>query len=242
MNTFFRAFSLVATIVLIVIGANADHAEGHGALPNCPSVQWASQSSWVCQDSQGVAHLNCHCHCPPSSPPSENLPPGPGGLKSTCDNQERPKRPERQKKKRHALDSPVDGAVVSGHGVIYGWFCKADRVDVWIRPVGTKGWPHKFEVPYGAARADTESACGDTDNGFGLAINWNMLGDGEHEVLLGSNNRDRERVFVVVTTLGEEFASDLSGTCKVRNFPDPGDRTTLEWQESIQNFAIIAVD
>ena len=36
---------------------------------------------------------------------------------------------------------------------------------------------------YGTERLDTLEMCGDTANGFGLLFNWNLLGEGEHEVV-----------------------------------------------------------
>jgi len=64
----------------------------------------------------------------------------------------------------------------SGIGVISGWVCEADTVEIELN-----GVPH--EAAYGTERVDTQGACGDTDNGFGLLFNWNLLGDGEYVVI-----------------------------------------------------------
>ena len=87
---------------------------------------------------------------------------------------------------------------------------------------------------YGPSRADTAAVCGDTDNGFGLLFNWNLLADGEHDVEFG-------RATVRVTTLGVEFLRDVTGTCEVADFPLLGETVTLEWQQRSQNFVITEV-
>ena len=75
------------------------------------------------------------------------------------------------------LENPGPNSFQSGVGVISGWVCAADTVELTI---GTAG---RQVAAYGTERLDTEAACGDTDNGFGLLFNWNLLRDGEHEVI-----------------------------------------------------------
>ena len=91
---------------------------------------------------------------------------------------------------------------------------------------------------YGTARADTEAVCGDTDNGFGLLFNWNLLGDGEHEVVAFVDGVELGRATVTVTTLGAEFLREVTGTCEVEDFPMLGERRTVEWQQTQQNFVL----
>ena len=88
---------------------------------------------------------------------------------------------------------------------------------------------------------DTEAVCGDTDNGFGLLFNWNLLGEGEHEVIAFVDDVELGRATVRVTTLGEEFVRGVEGECTVEDFPSPGERVTLEWQQTSQNFVITEV-
>ena len=80
--------------------------------------------------------------------------------------------------------------------------------------------------------------CGDTDNGFGLLFNWNLLGDGEHTVIMRVDGIELARTRVTVTTLGEEFVRDVHGVCIREHFPAPGESVRLSWQESHQNFVI----
>ena len=78
------------------------------------------------------------------------------------------------------------------------------------------GTVHRYEAAYGTARADTAvqrkdgtPLCGDTDNGFGLLFNWNLLGDGEHTIVALVDEVELGRATVTVTTVGageeEEF-------------------------------------
>ena len=95
---------------------------------------------------------------------------------------------------------------------------------------------------YGTERQDTLDTCGDTDNGFGLLFNWNLLGAGEHEVVALADEVEFGRATVRVTTLGAEFVVDVAGECMVEDFPMLGEMVTLEWQESSQNFVITALE
>ena len=45
-------------------------------------------------------------------------------------------------------------------------------------------------------------------------------------------------VTVIVTTLGEEFLREASGTLPLSDFPDPGAARTLRWQQGQQNFVL----
>ena len=129
------------------------------------------------------------------------------------------------------LENPPPGSFQSGVGVVHGWECDADEVVVQIN-----GTPHP--AVYGTNRPDTQAACGDTDNGFELLLNWNALGDGLHEVAVVVDGTELGRARVIVTTLGAPFRHGLSGTCAVPDFPTLGDTVTLVWQEARQNFVI----
>ncbi len=134
------------------------------------------------------------------------------------------------------LENPGPNAFQSGIGVLSGWVCAADEVEVAIGDTGRQ------LAAYGTARADTEDVCGDTDNGFGLLFNWNLLGDGEHEVVAYMDGEELGRATVRVTTLGVEFLRGVEGECTVEDFPALGQTVTLEWQQNSQNFVITAVE
>ena len=84
--------------------------------------------------------------------------------------------------------------------------------------------------------------CGDTDNGFGLLFNWNLLGDGTHAVVALVDGIEVGRASVTVTTLGAEFVEGLTGSVVVADFPRAGEQVRVVWQESQQNFVLAPVE
>ena len=129
------------------------------------------------------------------------------------------------------LENPGAESFQSGIGVISGWVCEAEEVEIVLN-----GEPQ--EAAYGTARLDTAGVCGDSDNGFGLLFNWNLLGDGEHEVVALVDGVELDRATVTVTTLGAEFLRDVTGTCTAADFPTMDETVTLAWQQTQQNFVI----
>ncbi len=129
------------------------------------------------------------------------------------------------------LENPGADSFQSGVGVLSGWVCEAAVVEIELN-----GIPQ--EAAYGTERLDTAGVCGDTDNGFGLLFNWNLLRDGEHEVVALVDGVELGRATVTVTTLGQEFLRDVTGTCEAEDFPVVGERATLVWQQNSQNFVI----
>ena len=133
------------------------------------------------------------------------------------------------------LENPGPNSFQSGVGIISGWVCEADEVLITLN-----GEPQP--AAYGTERLDTESVCGDTDNGFGVLFNWNRLGDGEHTVVAWVDEVELGRATVRVTTLDHEFLRGAEGECVVEDFPDSGQTVTLEWQQNQQNFVIADVE
>ena len=131
------------------------------------------------------------------------------------------------------LENPAPGSFQSGLGLISGWVCDAQTITI-----SFDGGPPQ-EAAYGTSRGDTEGTCGDTDNGFGLLFNWNLLGDGPHTVTASADGIEFARVDVTVTTLGTEFWRGLSLVVGVPDFPQVGTDVVLQWQEAQQNFVII---
>ncbi len=129
------------------------------------------------------------------------------------------------------LENPGDLSFQSGVGVLSGWVCEAAVVEIELN-----GVPQ--EAAYGTERLDTAGVCGDTDNGFGLLFNWNRLGDGEHTVVALVDGVELGQATVTVTTLGQEFLKEVAGTCEVEDFPTRGERVTLVWQQTSQNFVL----
>ena len=137
-----------------------------------------------------------------------------------------------------ALENPGGASFQSGIGVISGWVCAAATVEIEITTEG--GEVGRHVASYGTGRGDTQDVCGDTNNGFGLLFNWNLLGDGAHTVVAYADAAEFGRATVTVTTLGAEFVQGVAGACVVPDFPLPGETVTLAWQETSQNFVITA--
>ena len=130
------------------------------------------------------------------------------------------------------LENPGPNSFQSGVGVLSGWVCTADEVEIAIGDLPRQG------AAYGTERLDTAGVCGDVDNGFGLLFNWNRLEDGEHTVTALVDGIELGRATVTVTTLGQEFLRNVVGECEVEDFPGFGQRVLLEWQQNSQNFVI----
>ena len=141
-----------------------------------------------------------------------------------------------------ALENPQPNSFQSGIGVISGWVCEAERIEIVFDP-GT-ATEETWRAGYKTTREDTEYTpegevlCGDTDNGFGLLYNWNRLDDGVHTVSARADGVEFGRATFTVTTLGKDFRDDVSGEFVVEDFPVEGSDVTLIWQQSLQNFVI----
>jgi hypothetical protein len=95
-----------------------------------------------------------------------------------------------------------------------------------------------FFIPYGSARGDTQGVCNDSDNGFGLLINWNLFGNGTHTIRLLDGGTEFASATFTVQTLGEEFLTGLNKSVNVPNFPGPGQTTTFSWSQAAQNLVV----
>ena len=118
--------------------------------------------------------------------------------------------------------------------------CEAELVEIEL--TAADGQVYRAEAASGTSRADTEVRCGHSATGFGLLVNWNLLGDGVHTVRALADGVEFGRATVLVTTLGEEIVEDAGGTAEVSDFPEAGQRVTVEWQQTLQNFVITGVE
>jgi len=130
------------------------------------------------------------------------------------------------------LENPQPGGRESGIGLVSGWFCPADHIDIEVDGTTT------YRAAYGTARADTQATCGTSNTGFAVLINWNTLGAGPHQIRALADGVEFARATATVVTLGKEFQQGKSGTMRLDNFPDAGKGVIVEWQESKQNFVI----
>ena len=140
------------------------------------------------------------------------------------------------------LENPQAESSQSGIGVISGWVCEAEQIEIEFHN-GVTGEVSSTTAGSGTSQADTMDACGDADNGFSLLFNWNLLGDGMHTVRTLADGVEFANVTFTVSTLGVGgFATGLSGEFPLADFPSAGQETTVEWEESLQNFVITGVE
>jgi hypothetical protein len=129
------------------------------------------------------------------------------------------------------LESPSANAFVrSGVGLIRGWACEAQKIEISIN-----GGP-RLSAGYSTLRPDTESVCGDSNNGFGLTYNWSLVGDGVHNVRAFVDDVEFANVDFTVTTLGKDFIRGLVKNYLLPNFPGSGQSAPVLWSEAHQNF------
>jgi hypothetical protein len=138
--------------------------------------------------------------------------------------------------KKGVVEIPAEGSVQSGIGLISGWSCVAEIVEISI------DGGSRLRVPSESPRADVTPVCSHPNAGFGLLFNFNVLSEGEHTIQLFVKNIaiGALRKFRVVKPKGE-FASGLRGEVAVQNFPETGKSTTLDWREAEQRFGIKSI-
>lgn len=129
------------------------------------------------------------------------------------------------------LENPAaNAASVSGVSLVSGWHCSAARVDIQIDALPAT------PAATGTDRLDTLPACGRRDTGFGLLLNWAVLGPGTHTVRALADGVEFGRRTVTVVGLGAEFLTGKAATVTLGDFPAPGKSLVLEWQEGLQGF------
>ena len=134
------------------------------------------------------------------------------------------------------LEIPTPNMTHSGIGVISGWKCTAGNLTV--RFDGGPALP----LLHGSERADTQGVCGDKNNGFVSIMNWGNLGDGQHTAVAYDNGVEFDRATFWVVTTGENFLRDAHGTCRIADFPSPGETATFTWTESTQHLKLTELE
>ena len=129
------------------------------------------------------------------------------------------------------IENPAPDSVHSGVFIVSGWKCEASG-DITLSFNGGPG----FSAVYGSDRADTFPVCDDTDNGWVLLFNYNLLPEGLNIVQAYDDGVEFASVdFAVIKLNGEEFVSGASGQCSA----EIADNTVqLEWQEGRQGFGV----
>lgn len=136
---------------------------------------------------------------------------------------------------RGLLEFPLDGRFAAGIRAFTGWLCNA--TSVLIRVDGGK----PMAAAYGTERNDTESVCGDTNNGVSLLYNFNRDGDGVHTAELIADGAVVSTSTYTVSTFGLPFLEDAEEkTYVLEDFE--GRDVTVQWLEETQGFEIVDVD
>ena len=104
---------------------------------------------------------------------------------------------------RGNLGNPPDGGFRSGIGLISGWVCAADEVEVVITLMIAKD-PHRSPLMSRMARADPTRSGGvgiaAPNTGFGMTYNFNHLREGEYTIQAFADDEEigEPRTFEVV--------------------------------------------
>ena len=135
---------------------------------------------------------------------------------------------------RGRLETPAAGSPISGKGLISGWHCTAQTIEVSLNsgariPAATR-----------TEREDTVETCGDSDNGFALLVNMGNLPSGQHLVRAYADGYlFAEHSFSSIQLSAGSFIRDRSSEVVVRDFPTAGREVVLRWEQSLQNFVIV---
>ena len=139
------------------------------------------------------------------------------------------------------LEVPASGATMSGIGLISGWACLGGTLEAEISDAS--GGVSTVALSHGTSRADTESVCGDSDNGFSATVNWSLFAAGPKTIRLLQNGAEvgAARAFSVLP-FDREFISGASGMCSIGDFPTAGESATVEWDEPQQRFVVTGIN
>lgn len=91
-------------------------------------------------------------------------------------------------------------------------------------------------MSYGTERGDTQSTCGDRNNGFVTLVNWSNFGSGPHTIRLLVDTVTMATAQFSVTTLGTDFLEDVTGSGSI-SLSD-GKVVDVKWEEATQGFTI----
>lgn len=133
------------------------------------------------------------------------------------------------------LESPPTLGVESGIGVIRGWHCTSRNIEVFVDGAffGNAGT--------GTPRADTAATCGRSDTGYSLLYNYALLKGGTHRVDVRADGVLFGSSTFTAGYAGAEYMTGLKASHEVPDFPVPGSKARLAWNESKQNFVITDV-
>lgn len=145
------------------------------------------------------------------------------------------------------LGSPKQNEMVGGFGVIRGWACYKDNLVRVRASIGKLSYQIDDgplnPVPYGSSRGDVTERCdGLSNTGFGAPINWNRFSLGKHTFKLFVDGEEVINRNIIVSGTGETFLRGFDAEYVLDDFPNVGEKTTVRWTQSAQNFTIIGVE
>ena len=138
------------------------------------------------------------------------------------------------------LEVPASGSTMSGIGLISGWSCLGGTLEAEISDAN--GGMSTVSLSHGTSRADTESVCGDSDNGFSATVNWSLFDAGAKTIRLMQNGEEVASRDFSTIAFGREFISGASGMCSIGDFPTAGESATVEWDETQQRFVVTGIN
>ena len=89
------------------------------------------------------------------------------------------------------IEDPAAGSTQSGISLVRGWSCLGGQLEVQFSEADGTAIGEPASLAHGTPRADTEDVCGDTNNGFAMHIDWNILGTGQKTMTLIVNGEER---------------------------------------------------
>ena len=135
---------------------------------------------------------------------------------------------------RGRLETPTQNSHISGKGVISGWHCFAEKVEVSIN-----GGARTLAAT-GTDRADTLGQCDDSNNGFSLLYNFGNLPSGQHSIKVYADDYlFAEHLFSTTQLSTGRFTRGSDSEATIDNFPTAGQQVTVRWEQSLQNFVIV---
>lgn len=131
------------------------------------------------------------------------------------------------------LGTPNKNQKVSGVGVISGYHCTSNNIDVYMDGV------HLGKAGAGTKLLGTVDTCGKAETGFSLLYNFNNLNEGTHTIEVYADNvRFDSTTFTSFRSGGVPWLSGKSKRSWISDFPEPGKTAIVEWSQSNQNFLI----
>lgn len=136
------------------------------------------------------------------------------------------------------LELPLEDA--AGVDAVAGWKCpRRGKITAEIDGATT------LEMAVDLSRGDTAERCGNSGrNGFMAQLNYALLGDGSHEIVMYDAGQEFARRTFRVQTLENgfpPFVRGLSGRFELTDFPVAGKVTVVEWQQATQRFGVVEV-